>query len=150
MSIRTQMETIAGQLTQANTFIFGLTGWQNLEADESATFPIVFLDSPITSEDDFKQGGYVEVNYKLNLMFAYKTDLADTQPQQDVAITNARLLAREFVLRIKAAKDSTGTHLFRNVKNTRRTDFQNMFDVNVSGCILELSLEPIDESSVCV
>lgn len=150
MSIRTQIETISGQLSQTNTFIFGLTGWQNLQADEAATFPVVFLDSPITSEDDFKQGGYVQVNYKLNLMFAYKTSLDDTQPQQDAAITNARLLAREFVLRLKAAKDSTGTHLFRNITGTRRTDFQNMFDVNVSGCILELTLEPIDESSVCV
>lgn len=150
MSIRTQIETIASELDTDNTFIFGLTGWQNLSADETTTFPVVFLDSPITSSDEFKQGGYVHVNYNLRMMFAQKSELDWSQVQQDTVIDQMRLLARTFVLSLKAKKGTDNAHWFRNIEGVRRTDFQNLFDVNVSGCILELTLEPFDESGVCV
>ena len=56
------IETIVGLLTGPPSFYHGVKSYQNLVADEEsfAAAPAVYLDEPITSYDDIKQGGYID------------------------------------------------------------------------------------------
>lgn len=155
MSIVTVIESIVLNdlgVVGDNAFIHGLKGWQNIESDE-ADFPnknVVYLDEPITSEDTFHQGGMVESRYRLSMLFLEKSQLDYSPDQQQLIIDRMRALRREFILHLKAKKDSSGTHIFREISDVVTTDVHNVFDVTATGVMVTFRALPLNGDSVCL
>jgi hypothetical protein len=149
MSIVTTIESIVGALPiEANgstypTFVHGEKSWQNLVADEIQDV-IVFLDEPITCNDQLKQGGYIEEEYPLSMLFVNKTELDYTPAQHRVIIDAMMTLSKRFLLRLQANSN------IRSVKNSVRIEVTNIFDVNLSGVILKVLVVPFNEDGACV
>lgn len=143
--------SIVSELSTKTAFIYGLKGWQNLKADKTASFPVAFLDEPISSSDTFGQGGAVDIRYNLQMAFLTKSGLNWTPEQHDKAIQEMRALRREFILRLKKAKDTTtNEHLFRSVENITTLNAMNVFDVNMSGVIVTFQLTPMSGDGICL
>lgn len=145
------ISSIVSDLSTKTAFIYGLKGWQNLKADKTATFPVAFLDEPISSSDSFGQGGAVDIKYNLQMAFLTKSQLNWTPEQHDVAIQQMRELRREFILRLKKVSDpSTNEHLFRSVDNVSTLNAMNIFDVNMTGVIVTFQLTPMSGDGICL
>lgn len=149
MSIVTIIESVVSDLTPKPTFIHGFKSWANLKADEKK-FPCVILVEPITSDDTFRQGGLVDSNYPLFMMFLDRTELADTPEQHRVAIDAMRELRRQFILRLKMKKNSANEHVFKAIENVKTTDTFNELDANASGVFITFNATPLNSDSVCV
>jgi hypothetical protein len=149
MSIVTTIESIVGALpitaggSTYPTFVHGEKSWQNLQADEIQNV-VVFLDEPITSNDVLTQGGYIEEEYPLSMLFVNKTELDFTPDQHRVIIDAMRELSKRFILRLQANSN------VRSVKNSIRVDVTNIFDVNLSGVILKIVVVPYNSDGACV
>lgn len=149
MSIVTTIESIVGGLplvaggSTYPTFLHGEKSYQNLIADE-ITNTMVFLDEPITSEDTLTQGGYIEEGYPLSMLFVKKTELDFTPAQHRVIIDEMRELSKRFILRLQANTN------IRFVLKCTRTDITNIFDVNLSGVILRVTVVPKNSDGACV
>jgi hypothetical protein len=149
MSIVAIIEDIVNALPiEANgstypTFIHGEKSWQNLAADEVENV-IVFLDEPITSNDLLTQGGYIEEEFPLSMLFVNKTEMEYTPAQHRVIIDSMRELSKRFLLRLQA---NSGV---RFVKTSIRIDVVNIFDVNLSGVILKVVVVPFNQDGACV
>ncbi len=149
MSIVTTIETIVNALplvAEGNTyatFLHGEKSFQNLKADEIQN-TIVFLDEPITSEDQLKKSGYIEEEYPLSMFFANKSELEFTPAQHRVIIDAMRVLSKRFLLRLQANSN------IRDVKKVTRVDIVNVFDVNLSGVILRCTVVPFNSDGACV
>jgi hypothetical protein len=145
------ISSVVADLTPVTAFIYGLKGWQNLKADKSATFPIAFLDEPISSSDSFGKGGAVDIRYNIKMAFLTKSELAWTAEQHDVAIQEMRTLRRQFILRLKKIADpATCEHLFRAVDNVNTLNAMNVFDVNLTGVIVTFQLTPMSGDGICL
>lgn len=149
MSIVTIIEQVVSELNPKPTFIHGFKSWANLKADEKK-FPCVILVEPITSDDTFMQGGLVDSNYPLFMMFLDRTELADTPEQHRVAIDAMRELRRQFILRLKLKKNSANEHIFKAIENVKTTDTFNELDANASGVFITFNATPLNSDSVCV
>lgn len=127
------------------TFKHGEKEFQNYVADE-IDGTVVFLDEPITSNDTITQGGYIEESYPITLLFAKKSELDDTPEQHQVYILEMRALAKRFLNRITNKTIAPGV---RSVSNVTRTDIKNIFDVNLSGVILRLTVVTVNSDDAC-
>jgi hypothetical protein len=105
---------------------------------------VVFLDEPITSNDQLTQGGYIEEEYPLSMLFVNKTELDYTPEQHRVIIDAMRVLSKRFILRLQANAN------IRFVKTSIRIDVTNIFDVNLSGVILKIVVVPKNTDGACV
>ncbi len=148
-SIITVIEQVVSELEPKPTFIYGFKSWANMKADEKP-FPIVILVEPITSDDTFRQGGLADSSYPLFILFLDRTELAHTPEQHRVAVDRMRDLRRQFILRLKAAKNSYGEHIFKDIANVRTTDTFNELDANASGVGVNFTATPLNSDSVCV
>jgi hypothetical protein len=125
------------------TFKHGEKDFQNYVADELQGV-IIFLDEPITSNDQVKKSGYIEEEYPISMIFGDKTELDWTPEQHQETIIRMRALAKRFINRL------VGSPLIRNVRpSITRVDFVNLFDVNISGVILRITVVPLNEDSAC-
>jgi hypothetical protein len=124
-------------------FIHGEKGYQNLLADEVEEDVWVFLDEPITSNDRLTKGGYLEETYPLTMLFAKKSELDFTPEQHRVLINEMRSLANIFINKIQQRED------VREVKDISKVDIINIFDVNLTGCVLRISVIPLNEYTAC-
>jgi hypothetical protein len=125
------------------TFKHGEKEFQNYVADELEGV-LIFLDEPITSNDQVKQSGYIEEEYPISMIFGDKTELDWTPEQHQEAILRMRSLSKRFINRL------VGSPLIRVVRPTvARIDFKNLFDVNISGVILRITVVPLNEDSAC-
>jgi hypothetical protein len=125
------------------TFKHGEKDFQNYVADELQGV-IIFLDEPITSNDQVKKSGYIEEEYPISMIFGDKTELDWTPEQHQETIIRMRALAKRFINRL------VGSPLIMNVRpSITRVDFVNLFDVNISGVILRITVVPLNEDSAC-
>ena len=138
-------EIVPALTTDKFTLLIGKKPDQNFDADE-AVYPVVFLDKPIKSDDDFHQTNYVEANIPIALFFAYTHELDDTEigTKFTVSKTKAWNAAREFVLRLKKRDD------IESVTSISRLDIDGTFDINLTGCILNCTLKIRDSDSSCL
>lgn len=151
-SIVTLIENIVAELNPEASFLHGTKGWQNIQGDDVGS-PVVFLDEPIFSNDTFHQGGLVDSEYPLRMMFLTNSQHEDTPDKSREHIDAMRRLRRQFVLRLKEAKDpTTGEHIFKDVSGVQTTDAINIPEVNryLTGCIVTLNATPLNSDSVCV
>ena len=147
------IETIIGLLTGRTVedvrvppfFYHGLKSWQNLVADDQVfdTAPAVYLEEPIISYDDIKQSGYIEESYPLKLLFIDKSEPDWTPTEHQVVIAKMRTLRREFLNKLQQ-QDTV-----RHVADSKTTDFMNLFDANVSGVLLEVTIYLYNTESSC-
>ncbi len=147
-SIVTVIESVVLDLTPKPTFIHGFKSWANLKADEKK-FPCVILVEPITSDDNFRQGGLVDSTYPLFMLFLGKTELAYTPEQHRVVIDEMRDLRRQFILKLKIAKNANLEHIFKAIDNVKTTDTFNELDANASGVFITFTATPLNSDSVC-
>lgn len=136
------IKNIINQLTGEPSFYHGIRGWQNIEA-EDGMFPAVYLDEPITSYDDIKQSGYIEESYPLKMLFIGKSEPDWTPAQHQIVIADMRSLRKEFLNKLQQ-NDS-----IRHISDTKTTDVMNLFDSNVSGVFLEVTIYIYNQESIC-
>lgn len=151
-SIVAIIESIVKDVTPALTFIHGTVGWQNIKADAPAN-SMAFLDEPIFSNDEFRQGGLVDSAYPLRMMFLNHSTHADTPDQSREHIDLMREARRQFVLRLKAKIDpATKEKIFKEITNVQTTDIINArpFNRYLTGCILTFTATPLNSTGVCV
>jgi hypothetical protein len=104
---------------------------------------IVFLDEPITSNDTLTQGGYLEEEYPLVMLFAEKSELDWTPAQHGDAIDRQRSLRSKFINIL-----STGNYI-RRIKSIRTLEGKNIYDVNLSGVLLFITVVPFNQADAC-
>jgi hypothetical protein len=126
------------------TFKHGEKEFQNYIADELEGV-LIFLDEPITSNDSIKKGGYIEEEYPISMIFADKTELDWTPEQHQEVILEMRALAKRFINRLVSSQ------LIRRVNPVvTRVDFKNLFNSNISGVILRITIVPFNDDSACL
>jgi hypothetical protein len=123
------------------TFFHGEESYQNKEGDEME-LPGVFLFEPIVSNDEIK-GSLIEETYPTKMFFANKSETDWTPEQHQVVIGAMRELSRKFLVALRSSEK------VRYVKNIKRTDVKNLFDVNLSGVFLEVSITPFNSNPAC-
>ena len=148
-SIVSVIESVVLDLTPKPTFIHGFKSWANLKADEKK-FPCVILVEPIRSTDTFRQGGLVDSSYPLFMLFLDRTELRDTPEQHRVVIDAMRELRKQFILKLKVAKNTSLEHIFKSIENIETTDTFNELDANASGVFITFTATPLNSDSVCV
>lgn len=148
-SIITVIESVVNDLSSKPEFIYGLKSWANLKADDKV-FPIVVLIEPISSNDTFHQGGLVDSTYPLLMLFLDKTELAHTPEEHRVVVDEMREMRKEFILKLRQAKNTNGEHIFKSVADVRTIDTFNELDANTSGVSLNFTATPLNSDSVCV
>jgi len=127
--------------TDSPTFIHGWKGWQNLVADEIKN-NIVFLDEPITSNDTIS-GAYLQETYSLTLAFLEKNELDDTPDIILPVVDRQRIQRNKFVYLLRKNEN------IRGVEGIRTTDLFNVFDVNLSGVSLNITVTIINNTPIC-
>lgn len=138
------IRAIVAALVGPPEFYHGTSQWQNLNADKADLDDgIVYLDEPITSDDDLTQGGYIEEAYPLRLMFLKKSKLDWTPTQHQVIISEMRTLRRKFLNKLQ---DDAGV---RYVSDVVTTDVMNVLDANLSGVLVEVTVTPFNSESAC-
>ncbi len=123
-------------------FIHGEKSWQNLDADE-VNRDVVFLDEPIRSNDQLRQGGYLEESYPLVFFFAEKSEQDWTPDQHQVVINRQREQRRKFINRLQIHEG------IREISSMSTLDAKNIFDVNLSGVILYITILPFNDYTAC-
>jgi len=125
-------------------FYHGTTQFQNLIADEQ-TLPAIYLDQPITANYNLSQSGYTSATYPINVLFLFKSELDWTPEQHDTnCIQLAELKIREFINRCEL---HSGIDLITNISST---EFINLFDCNVSGKTLSITIQLNNTYSTCI
>jgi hypothetical protein len=145
MSIKTFVESVIQQIIiqgQAYNFAHGEKDWQNIFADEQS-YPVVYLDEPISNDFDVVSSGAIEEYYPIKLMFLYKTELEFTPTQHDNEIQKARLGARKFITLCNQSED------VRTIKNAKGIEVINVFDANTSGIVLSLDISFYNQEPIC-
>jgi hypothetical protein len=127
------------------TFKLGEKEFQNFISDEIEG-TIVYLDEPITSNDVITQGGYIEETYPITMLFATKSELDWTPEQHQEVILSMRALSKRFLNRLTTKSIAPNV---RSVSAVSRTDIKNIFDVNLSGVIMRLTIVPFNSDGSC-
>lgn len=149
-----QPEDIIEEIVNAITtdsfhFIRGTRPEQNFNVDEldfNSKNGVVLMDSQLRAKWKYTISNYREASVPVVLFFAYKTDIdADTESVLTEAITPARAAADEFILRarqhdfiVTVAEDITVSDVF------------NVFDLNLSGVLLECNITIENTDSSCL
>jgi len=125
-------------------FYHGNTQFQNLIADEQS-LPAVYLDQPITNNYNLSESGYVSATYPIKLIFLYKSELDWTTTQHDTnCIQPAEIEIREFISRCQL-NDSIDS-----IDSMTAYEFINIFDCNVSGKGLDITIQLNNTDSTCI
>lgn len=124
------------------TVLYADRSEQNLQ--DETLFPIMFID-PIKSDDGLPKTGIVIAKYPLSIFFGKKSEMDWTTIQHETECNAPmRNAARRFITAMQ--NDS----FFRSVTSAQRQDVKNIFDVNISGCLLTVNVEIVDADSICV
>lgn len=124
-------------------FFYGTDAEKNLEGD-GGTFPAIFLDTPVSSEFELLQSGYVQETNPVVLFFCDKIKFDATPAQQELLIREQKQIVKKFIAlaqnheAIREIGVATGEEVF------------NVFDVNVSGILLKVSITIFNDDSICV
>jgi len=137
------IQAIIAAMTGSPTFIYGDAGWNNFKGDNTASFPVVFLNEPLMSNDTLHQGGYYEEEYPLQMLFLKKSKLSWTPEEHHVVIDAMRTLRREFVNRLQ---DNAAVNTLTGFSTT---DVINVMDLNLSGVLIEFNCKLFNTESNC-
>lgn len=133
-------------LADAWGFYYGTPPDLNFEADE-LTYPMVFLEKPVRSTVINQRSGAREHQVHIALMFVYMVEIDDTEPDKFAnAKVKAWQAARHFVLRLRQYDSS----IVRDVLHEENEDVDHLFDINLAGCILQLTYATIDADPICL
>ena len=131
-----------GSPSQSPVFVSGWKGWQNLAIDDLLN-DVVLLDTPLRSNDTLTRGIYTEENYTINIAFFRKSEIDYTPEEHEVIVDVMRGVKEKFIYALR--QDSR----IRNVTNASTQDVFNAFNVNLSGCLLTITVTPFGTYSKC-
>jgi hypothetical protein len=124
------------------TFVSGWKRWQNIAIDNLLT-DVVILDTPLRSNDTLTRGSYTEENYVINIAFFRKSELDYTPEQHEIIVDVMRGVKEKFIYALRQDER------IRNVTNASTQDVFNAFNVNLSGCLLTITVTPYGTYSKC-
>jgi hypothetical protein len=143
------LEEITALLIPPTSFFNGLPSDQNLNA-EVVIFPAVFNTEPLESEHLVTASMNLKATYPLTLYFLSNDALEDTQKQHDVIIYEQRAQAKKFIMQLLAYRVNADAILYVNeITAIKMTNVINILDQNLTGIMLEMSVEIIDQETVC-
>jgi hypothetical protein len=128
--------------------IFGTNAWQNLLLDETK-FPAVCFDMPKV-EYNLPKSGFIGEKYPITIYVCYKSELDWTGLQHEVVIEKANTATRELITRLQNYKDADGNRLIDNIEFVGADRVKNVFNVNTSGIMLQLKIQPTINKAVCI
>jgi len=139
--IRNQIQSITQTLTSNPTFIYGTANELNLLADDTASFPCVFM-YPLQPVDLSPQvNGSVDNTFSIYLEFLFKTEFDQYTADNETYVTQALQMANEFI--VKATKYREGEGRYFRIKagdKAKSVPVYNKFDVNTTGVNLTITL----------
>jgi len=128
------------------SFYYGTKAYQNLKGDDQV-FPAVFLDSPIKYTFEVQQSGYIRFLPTLELFFIDKTTLDPSEEELNTVEANMLSLVKSFLIAVQ--NHSMARLSFDYPYPVSGYGFSSIFDVNVAGIAITLSLELVDDNSFC-
>lgn len=141
--------TIVGQLTtdpEGFRFYYGTPPHLNFAADEFV-YPMVFLHKPITATIKNTTATTRLVTCHVTLLFTYMVKVDETEPNK---FTNAKVKAwdaeKEFIVRLR----NYDSRIVRDVVSEDVQDVDHLFDINLAGCVANISFTIVDAGSVCI
>jgi hypothetical protein len=140
------------QQTGGLALSYGTRFEQNHDGD-SAQFPKVYLDEPLTSYETLRSAGNTNTVYSIKLFFANKANLDATPQQQRATIVQMRSLAKEFIVRLQQQTHPDGRKVFNLVAGAQftLTDVVNLpYDVGLTGVLMEMDLPVFDYNPICI
>lgn len=141
---------IVEDLSGGPEFIHGDKSYYNETADDiDYTNGSVFLYAPLV-ENWKTPANSIRPTSPLLLFFGIKSALDLTPKQRRPGIMQMKALAKEFILRLQELEDSEGRSLLSAIKNIKVTETINEYDAILDGVILELEIDVIDYSSLCL
>jgi len=128
------------------SLMYGQKSFQNKVLDEqSFVDSAMFLDSPIQANLLMAQSGLIEREYPIRVYFMFKSQPDWTPLQHDQkCIQPARLLVNQFITRLQ---ENTNV---QSVRNASEVEFINLFDVNVSGIVLSITVKLNYTNTLCL
>ena len=115
------------------TFYHGEREFQNLRDDE-VDFPVIYLDEPLESEDNYTPGGFIYENYTLSIGFFVRLEKLEELPKHRYPkIKDMRELRRKFLSRFRAKKG------IKEITNVRTLNISDLFDAGLTGCLLTMN-----------
>jgi len=139
--IRNQIQSITQTLSSNPTFIYGTANELNLLADDTESFPCVFM-YPLQPVDISSQiNGSVDNTFSIYLEFLFKTEFDQYTTDNEIYVTQALQMANEFI--VKATKYREGEDRYFRIKageKAKSMPVYNKFDVNTTGVNLTITL----------
>jgi len=139
--IRNQIQSITQTLSSNPTFIYGTANELNLLADDTESFPCVFM-YPLQPVDISSQiNGSVDNTFSIYLEFLFKTEFDQYTTDNEIYVTQALQMANEFI--VKATKYREGEGRYFRIKageKAKSMPVYNKFDVNTTGVNLTITL----------
>lgn len=143
-------EIVADLTTDTFAFNVNKKPDQNFDADEM-TFPAIFLDLPIQSKVTNELSNVQTHQLTISLFIAYKVEIDDTQSaKHTTAKVNAWEAAKEIVLRLRNYGDATPGAIVELSGQHEIVDVDNVFDINLCGCLLTFQLKIKDVTTTCI
>ena len=139
MSLREVIQGIIEDL--GLNFFYGAKWEQNLQ-DNETIFPAAFLDYPFQSDDTLIKSGAIKAKYNLTFFLCDKSEPDYTSIQHDAICATMRQKAVDVV----SALQEYDSNIIE-VTGANRTDAHNLFNVNLSGVILIISISVIETPS---
>lgn len=133
------------------TFYYGHKSIQNKQDNQG--LPAAFLDYPIVSLDELKQGGAITQTFPIGIFFCDKVDDLSSEIETSSIITlghratiaKAWEWSRQFIIRAMMQNGE----IFQ-VVTTQRTEQINIFNTNLSGVFLEVKLIVQSADPICI
>lgn len=126
----------------APSFFYGDDAEQNFAADND-TFPAAYLNFPFETIFDIKQSGYVVEECVIDLFFCDKVKMDASPAEQLIVIREMMHFVKTFLSRVQ---DNSNIRSFRDPVGT---GVQNLFDVNVTGVLLSMVIEFVNDDPIC-
>jgi len=141
MPIRNQIEAVVQSLSIATTFVYGTVNELNQLADDTSSFPCVFMYPLQPINVSPQVNGSVDNSFSIYLEFLFKTDFDQYTSDNETYVNQALALANEFI--VKASKYREGEGRYFRIKagdHAKCLPVYNKFDVNTTGVNLTLNL----------
>ena len=148
-SLKAIIKNVVENLSTACVYLEGKKQFQNLDADSQATFPITYLDLPLTCNHTITASNRVQDVWSVTLAFLEKGTLDELPSDLLTASATMRLLANEFVKTINERTEATNVKTFLPVKEYETQDLDGVFDAHLNGVLLTIDLEPLQSGSIC-
>lgn len=133
------------------TFYYGPKSIQNKQDNQQ--LPVGFLDYPVVSLDELKQGGAITMTFPVGIFFCDKVTNLDSEIETSSTITEGHRIviakawewSRQFIVRAMMQNAE-----IYQVITTKRTEVINAMDTNLSGVFLEVKLVVQSADPICI